>query len=269
MKASRNLLSLIILSCCILTASAQPSGFCVGVKAGIGIPSLTAGSKSTPLSEGYSTRLGLNGGIVTEFRTQERLSLRVEFNYSSQGGKRNGIQALPLMPELTQLWQTLPDYGVTTDNYMYADIKSEAILNYFEIPVLAKATFGLGSKVHFYINAGPYFGYLMNAKNITSGSSSIYIDGKGTVPLDAILQQAGMQGIGEVNFTSDENITSDTHRFNVGGEGAVGFELIMNSGKLFIEGGGNYGLIQIQKDDANGANHTGAGTVSVGYLINM
>jgi len=41
----------------------------------------------------------------------------------------------------------------------------------------------------------------------------------------------------------------------------------MGSGKLFLEGGGNYGFIPIQKDDANGNNNTGAGTVTAGYLF--
>ena len=109
--------------------------------------------------------------------------------------------------------------------------------------------------------------WLMNAKNITSGSGSIYIDKAGTLPVDAILQLAQMPPVGALSFDHTENITSDIHRFNIGGQGAIGFELIMDSGKFFIEGGGNYGFIPMQKDDANGNNNTGAGTVTTGYLF--
>jgi hypothetical protein len=34
---------------------------------------------------------------------------------------------------------------------------------------------------------------------------------------------------------------------------------------VFIEGGGNYGFLTIQKDSANGKNNTGAGVVNLGY----
>lgn len=37
----------------------------------------------------------------------------------------------------------------------------------------------------------------------------------------------------------------------------------MNS--IFIEGGGNYGFLNIQKGSQNGTNNTGAATAVVGY----
>ena len=267
MKAIKKWFILFFAICHIFSSYAQSGKYYVGVKAGLGIPNLTAGSKSTPLSEDYSSRLGFYSGIVTEFQTNNWFGLRAEINYSSQGGKREGMQALPLSTEMEQLWQMLPNFGITPDNYMYADIKSEAILNYLEIPVMAKSTFGLGSRINFFLQAGPYIGLLINAKNITSGSSSIYIDKAGTLPVDAILQQGQMPPIGVQSFNHNEDITSDIHRFNIGGQGAIGFELIMNSGKFFIEGGGNYGFIPMQKDDENGNNNTGAGTVTTGYLF--
>ena len=262
----RKLFVLVFTICGVVSTYGQSAQYYAGVKAGFGIPNLSAGSKSTPLSENYSSRFGFYGGIISELQTKSHFGLRVEINYSSQGGKRNGMQALPLSAEMQQLWQILPSFGITPDNYMYANIKSKAILNYLEIPVLAKYTFKIGSGINFYMLAGPYMGVSINAKNITSGSGSIYIDKAGTMPVDAILQQAGMPIIGSQSFDQSTDISSDIHKFNVGGQGAVGFELVMNSGKLFIEGGGNYGFIPIQKDNLNGNNNTGAGTVTVGYL---
>ena len=267
MKEIKKWFILFFAICHIFSTHAQSGKYYVGVKAGLGIPNLTAGSKSTPLSKDYASRLGFYSGIVTEFQTNNWFGLRAEINYSSQGGKREGMQALPLSTEMEQLWQMLPNFGITPDNYMYADIKSEAILNYLEIPVMAKSTFGLGSRINFFLQAGPYIGLLINAKNITSGSSSIYIDKAGTLPVDAILQQGQIPPIGVQSFNHNEDITADIHRFNIGGQGAIGFELVMNSGKFFIEGGGNYGFIPMQKDDANGNNNTGAGTVTTGYLF--
>lgn len=150
---------------------------------------------------------------------------------------------------------------------MYVDIKSEAILNYLEVPVMAKFAFGLSSSINFYLFAGPYMGILLNAQNKTRGSSGIYIGKDGNLSVDAILQLADLPPLGKLSFDHVEDIKSDIHRFNVGGQGAIGFEFLIGSGKVFVEGGGNYGFVPIQKDDANGNNNTGAGTVTIGYLF--
>jgi hypothetical protein len=252
-----------------LVTQAQSGKMYLGVKAGLGIPNLTAGSTTTPLSEGYTSRLGFYGGITASRQLGTHLALRGEINYSAQGGKRNGMQALPLITPLEQLWQALPGFGITPDKYMYADIKSDAVLDYLEIPLMAKYSVTLGSRLNVYLQAGPYMGILMHAKNVTSGSSAIFVDKAGRIPVDPIITSGGGQAIGDVSFDHTENITSDVHRFNVGGEGAAGFEMTFGPGKLFLEGGGNYGFLNIQKDAANGSNHTGAGTVTVGYMVGI
>ncbi len=269
MKTKRNLILITFIFCGILSATAQSGKFYVGAKAGLGIPNLTAGSITTPLSEGYASRLGFYGGLVSELRTSAHFGFRAELNFSSQGGKRDGLQALPLPAELEPLWQALPMFGITPDEYMYASIKSEAVLNYIELPVLAKYRFSLNSRINFYMQAGPVLGFLVNAKNITSGSSQIYIDKDGNLALDDVLIVAQQTPMGAQSFNHTENITSDVRRFNIGGQGAIGFGLATKSGELFIEGGGNYGFIPVQKDESNGNNNAGAGTVTVGYLIHM
>ncbi len=269
MKTTKKLVIVIFLFCTLMSASSQTSGYSLGIKAGLGIPNLTAGSVTTPLSEGYASRLGIYAGFVAEYQTENWFGLRAELNYSSKGGQREGMQALPLLTEMQPLWQMLPGLGITPDEYMYADIKSEAIINYIEIPVMAKSSFKLGSKINLYLAAGPFVGFLLNAKNITSGSSGIYVDKAGQISVDAILELGGLDPLGSLPFDHNEDITSDVNNFNVGGQGALGFEYVMDSGKLFIEGGGNYGFIPIQKDEANGSNNAGAGTVTVGYLFNL
>jgi hypothetical protein len=266
MKTKRNWVILILAFYCILSSHAQSVKYFAGLKTGFGIPNLTAGSKTTPLSKGYSSRIGYYGGLVAEIQTSSRFRLRAEINYSSQGGKRKGVQALPITSQLEPLWLALPLFGVTPDNYMYANIRSDAILNYLEIPLMAKFIFNLVPGVHFYLQAGPYLGILINAKNVTSGESFLYIDKDGTLTIDDILAQAQFPVIGQQSFDNTQNITSDVHRLNAGGQGAAGFEMDMGSGKLFLEGGGNYGFLSIQKDEANGTNNTGAGTVTLGYL---
>ncbi len=247
MKKKKFLFTFIMAFCCITFPHAQSVTHYIGLKTGFGIPNLTAGTIVTPLSEGYSSRIGYYGGIIAEMQTGKRLGIRCEVNYSSQGGKRYGLQALPVPAELQYLWQILPLFGSSPDEYMYADIKSYAILNYVEVPVMLKASFNIAGNIHFYVNAGPYLGILVNAKNITKGSDYIYINKEGTITIDDVFQQAKIPyTVGVQNFDHTENITSDVHRLNVGGEGAMGFDVDMGSGKLFIEGGGNYGFVHIQ-----------------------
>ena len=64
---------------------------------------------------------------------------------------------------------------------------------------------------------------------------------------------------------TNTDIKDQLHKGNFGIEGDVGLALNMKNNKLFIEGGGNYGFLNIQKGTENGKNHIGAATVRVGY----
>ena len=270
MKAKESLIILVLFSSAVLSLYSQKAyKIYTGAKAGIGIPNLIPGAKSTPVSEGYFSRPGLYGGIVAEVQTYRRFGIRAELNFSSQGGRREGMQALPLSPEMRQIWQILPAYGIMPENYMYADIIDEVLLNYLELPVMAKFTFKLSYRINFYIHAGPYMGVLLNAKNITGGSSTIYITQSKSSPVDEILLEEQMDPVGMLSFDRTENITSDIRRFNVGCQGAIGIWIKMGTGKVFIEGGGNYGLLPVQKDKSNGSNTTRTATITVGYMFRL
>ncbi|MGB8490596.1 MAG: hypothetical protein WCE64_06015 [Bacteroidales bacterium] len=88
MKTKKNLLILICILTVFISASAQLPTHYAGLKAGFGIPNLTSGSKTTPLSDDYESKAGFYAGLVTEYRTNHLLGLRVELNYSAQGGER-------------------------------------------------------------------------------------------------------------------------------------------------------------------------------------
>ncbi len=115
--------------------------------------------------------------------------------------------------------------------YLYADYKSEAKLNYLLIPVYAKASWKLGpqSPLRIYLLAGPFAGFLLDAKQVTSGSSIIYADPQKQMPLTPTVQ----------SFDSTINITNQLNTFNFGVSGNVGFSYHFNRSNVFIEGGGN------------------------------
>lgn len=238
----------------IFNSSAQ--NISVGVRAGMSIPNLTAGgSNENPLNTGFSSRIGADAAIFADFPVNRVFSIRPMIQYSSQGGKKTGLQAFPTPPEFS------PYFPGQAPTYLYADFKNESKLNYLLIPVLANFGWNLStqSPLRFYVNAGPFAGFLLSAKQVTSGSSDIFMDPKGQQEIPVEKQ----------SFDKTNDIKSQLHTFNAGAEANVGIAYNMGMSNIFIEGGFNYGLINIQKGTANGKNHAGAGTLALGYAWKM
>ncbi len=327
------------------TSQAQPYGMSIGARGGLTIPSITPGGKATPLSKGYSSRMAWGAGAFAEYRFTDRFSLQVGLEYSSQGGLKNGSQAIPageiLGPMmagmgpgsdfangLTQVAMGIAamspagaaqigQFGAALDGlqeamseYLYADFKSEAKFNYVMLPVQAKWgwNFSRTSPFRAYVSAGFFVSHLVSAERVSKGASLIYSDEDklstlaeamtgqiseiaaqtvtdmvGSVALGMFLNGVGgtpgaLTGIaaalanptdfGAKPAGGTQDIYADLKKFNVGFIGNAGISYhfgLARRNTLFIEGGGNYGFVKIQKDDANGQNRTGAGTVMVGF----
>lgn len=71
---------------------------------GISIPNLTAGGTQTPLNTGYSSRQGAEFGVFAEFEVSKQFSIQPVVEYSSQGGKKSGLQALTVPSELIPMF---------------------------------------------------------------------------------------------------------------------------------------------------------------------
>lgn len=237
----------------IITQTCFAQGnFSLGAKAGIDIPNLSAGnSGSNPVSHGWSSRLGPYFGVVGEHRFNNKWALQLELNYSSQGGKKNGRQAIPV-----SYFTSSPPAG--TPEYVYANFKSETKLNYIELPVMAKITLPISSNWHFFAQAGPYVGFLIAAKTTVKGNSPIYADEEETT----ILFPA-------ITINQSQDVKSDIKKFNAGLQGGAGIAVKAPLGSLMLTVGGNYGFIPIQKDKANGKNITGAANITIGYLFSL
>jgi hypothetical protein len=68
--------------------------------------------------------------------------------------------------------------------YLYANYKSEARLNYLMVPVLAKFGWNFNkSPLRIYVDAGPFIGFLVSAKQVISGQSQFFSDPSGTQAL--------------------------------------------------------------------------------------
>lgn len=233
---------------------AAQSGIRLGLKGGIGIPDLKA-SGDNPVSSGWSSRLGPYIGAVAEIQLNERLYLQGELNYASQGGKKNGVQAIA-----TSELSAYITPGQELPPYIYANFKSEVRINYLELPILVKINFSVEKSFSFFVNGGIYAGYLLTAKNVTGGSSNVYLDEKLTQPLTPAA----------ISFDQSTEIKDNIKKFNFGLQGGIGISYdLPNKNRLLLTVGGNYGLIHLQKNEDNGKNNTGAATITLSYLIHF
>jgi len=236
----------------LATTAVQAQNFALGARGGLSIPNLTAGgSNQNPLNTGYSSRLGPEAAVFAEFEISDLFSIQPMFEYSSQGGKKNGLQAFTTPDEMVTMFPS-----GQAPQYLYANYKSEAKLNYLMLPVLAKFGWTLKkTPLRVYVDFGPFVGYLISAKQVTSGQSQFYTDPAGTQALPAGIQ----------SFDNIDNIRDQLHKVNVGIEGNIGLNYSIGLSNIFIEGGGNYGFLNIQKGTANGKNNTGAAMGAIGY----
>jgi hypothetical protein len=225
----------------------------LGAKGGCSIPNLTAGGAGNPLNSGYSSRFAADYGIYGEYHISNLLSFSLGVEYSSQGGLKDKFQAYTTPPELASM---------VNAPYLYADFKSEAKINYLLVPILARFSWDLGrsGSTKFYAAVGPFAGFLLNAHQVTSGSSIIYLDAEKNMALSPDPQ----------SFDDNSNIKNDLYHFNLGVDGFMGLSYnVTPKHALFIEGGGNYGFLSIQKMKVNGKNYTGAGVVTLGYAYSF
>jgi Outer membrane protein beta-barrel domain len=246
-----------LLVCALLSENSVNAQWSAGVKGGISIPNLTTGgSENNPLNTGYNSRLGADVAIFGEYHISHLFSLEASIEYSSQGGKKDGKQATPVPAPIAEMYP--PGYA---PKYLWATFNQEAKLNYLMIPVLGKFTFDLGhgSAWKFYIDAGPFVGFLLNAKTVATGYGNIYADEAETQPL--------LPAPIDLNATAD--IKDSLRSTNFGIEGNIGLSYLLGPGRLFLEAGGNYGFVNIQKNKDDGQNNTGAATVRIGYAFSF
>lgn len=261
--------SLTILS----SAFAQDKYISIGARGGLSIPKIHA-SGDNPMSQGYASKVAAGAGVFAEFHFTKCFSIRPMIEYSGQGGKRDGMQALPnsMMssnPKFAQLAPLMQQYHT---DYLYANFKSNTSFNYLMIPVLAQFgwNFKPNSPWRVYVNAGPFVSFLLSAHQNVSGTSEFYLDKNGTTSLDQALHTSGTPyAIGAQKMDSTMNIKDQMHGVNAGFEGNVGFSYTTARHTIFIEGGGSYGLVKLQKDAANGENRIGVGTVMLGYSYRL
>src|SRR5262249_36530319 len=152
-------------------------------------------------------------------------------DYAPQGAKRDGMQPAG----------DASAFGGPPGTMLWANFKNEQKMDYLEIPVLARIR--LGGARRFFVELGPYAGYLLRAKNETRGTSSVYYDERGTQPVEV----APGVPLPPQDFSGDTDVSGDVHRFNWGIQGGLGGAYRLGRGEIQLEARGGYGLAVVQK----------------------
>jgi hypothetical protein len=237
-----------------------------------------------PLSKGYSSRVAEDGGVFAELGINNHLSFRLGVEYSGQGGKRNGIQAMRSEQIITGIASAgnIPGMDVILDQLtpfmpelFYVDVKNTADFDYLMVPLSVQIGTDASSHWRVYANAGPFVSFLLHGEQKTKGKSQIFMDaGKSrtlweNIPeaMRPLLEGSALET--GVDFKATKVITRDLNPVNVGLQGDIGLSYRHDRHRIFLEIGGNYGFIKMQKDKSNGSNRIGAATIMLGYAMQL
>jgi hypothetical protein len=240
-----------------LLAAASPGSAGViklGAHGGLSIPNIR-GSDTNIFSRGFTSREGPFFGLGADIALMPRMSLAAELNFTSQGGLRRGLQ--PITMDLP------PELPLPPDTFLFfADFRNETILDYIEVSLLDRLT--LGGKLRFFLDLGPYAGYLVRARALTSGTSALYLDEQGTMPI--IVPPATDPLV--IDLGADTNVMDSLNRTNFGLAGGAGIAYPLGTIDLTLEVRFQMGLTTLQKDVAlSGKTQTGAILISLGVLV--
>ncbi|REJ78123.1 MAG: PorT family protein [Acidobacteria bacterium] len=229
----------------------------IGFKGGVSIPQLSGG-EDNEISRDYKSRLAPNFGAFFDIPVSERFSVQPEVNFAGQGGTRNGMQ--PVTQDIPGLPPLPPG------NFYYADFDNEAVLNYLEIPVLAKYKFGPTGKPRFYVNGGVFYGRLVSAETKTRGTSTLFLDRDGTIP---VLLPPNGDPFPAIPFDADTDVKGDINSNNFGFTGGGGFEIPFGANYLMFDARVSRGIVDIQRDPINGRSQTGNVVISLGWAFGI
>ncbi len=227
----------------------------LGIKGGLSLPNLSS-SGGSDVSKGYKTISGPDLGLVTDYSLTKKWSIETGFEFSTQGGQKSGLQTIPASPELAQYFPQGSNV-----QFLYANFTSTVRLQYLMLPVLIKYSTDLDNSGHWklYWDGGLFGGLLITANASATGTSKVYYDKMETDQVGSVA----------VQFDSTGNIKNQLHKANFGIQGNIGGLYHLKSISYFIEAGGNYGFVNLQKDSRNGINYTGALIFRIGVLYDL
>jgi hypothetical protein len=285
MKMKLKIVTVAALIAAIFTVELAQSQIRIGAKAGYSIGKISDNSDNIYTEEFKSTD-GIDAGITAEFVISELFSIQTELLYTQRGGERNGLQPIPTselvraleenglsIEQLDQLAMLQGRGPVTNTDPLYAVFDSETRLEYLEIPLMGKL--GWGTDWRFYVEAGPYIGFLLSSKQVTGGDSQFYLDSSGNVPLgfpNPLYPNLGPEfiPIASRSFEAQTATKDQLNDINFGFHAGAGLVRKLNEKhSVYLGFRGSWGGIALQKDKDFGETKIGGLVFSFGYYYTL
>lgn len=132
-----------------LTATAQTNKIDIGTEAGFSLASLRGNENIDNYND---TRIGYSGGLFVQYNFRKIISVRT-------GGyfERKGSSTDILFTDIS--------------GNIIGTVKGKHNFDYLAVPLLIRATFG--QKLNYFVNAGPYVGFLMKKTEYTEAFQNI------------------------------------------------------------------------------------------------
>ncbi len=200
-----------------------------GFKVGLNTANFAGVEEDDALEGDLGSIIGYHFGLPIQFNINNNASILTEFLYYKKGFK---------LSTTTEV-----------DNFTYK-IKSKFVVNYFEIPLFFKYTFGEDiEEPRFYITAGPTFGYAINAHNI-----------------------ARVTGLGQTDRQRQpaDLVELKYQRYEVSASLGTGLTIPVDPGNLVLELRYLHGFTNVNKEGGNDeANYNRGFSFSFGYLVSI
>lgn len=123
----------------------QTNKYEYGIEGG---PSLISLHGNQVISEFHNSTIGFTSGLFFQYNFKKIISLRTNLAYERKGSTIKG--------------KVLDEIGNSIGN-----VRSNLNFDYLTIPILVRATFG--NKYLFFVNTGPYLGYLLKQTIVSRG----------------------------------------------------------------------------------------------------
>lgn len=253
---------LILLGLLLVQTGVSAQGF-IGFKTGVNVPGLP----DPIVNEGYTSRLGAGMGVDLSYRFSDVIGVRAMFEYTEMDRKRNAFQGFHIPFYFRDFFTEVSGYDVA-----YADIDATIKDKYLLLPVMLELGWNFNELKTFngkveeylrvYVAAGGFVGYFAESgQRIRALNSNVYADPNRT---ELIITR---EEVREQGFKRAKSyVTNNYDRFTYGVTGYLGFAYhFFYRNEVFIEVGGNYGLVNLDKSELNGEIFTRSATVNFGY----
>jgi hypothetical protein len=261
----------------------------VGGKVGYSIGRIADNSDNI-YTEDFESTDGIDFGAFVEFPISDLISIQGEILYTQRGGERVGLQPIPTdnlegalienglsLEQLNQLVQLQGRGPVTNADPLYAEFNNVSELEYIEVPVLLKLTWG--GDWRLYVEGGPYVGFLIGATQVTKGDSQFFLDDSGNFPLGVPNPFFDPQDpsfgppfipLPEQSFDASTDVKSDLNDVNFGIHAGAGLIRKLNEKhQVFLGFRGSYGFKTLQRNKEFGESNVGGLVFSLGYAYTL